>query len=56
MSKTNAGSISRIYMKCLQVSKKKKAVHIGQSAKAMNKQFPKKKNQKAHKHIVRYSN
>lgn len=36
-------------MKFLKVSKKKKkAVH-------MNKQYPKEKNQKANKHIMRYS-
>lgn len=43
MSKTNEGSISRIYMKFLKVSEKKRAVHTGKSAKAMNrKRKPKK--------------
>lgn len=38
----------------LKISKKKKTVHIGKSAKTMNKQFPKKKILKDSKHTMRY--
>lgn len=37
MSKTNEPLISRIYMEFLKVSKKRKAVPIGESAKAVNR-------------------
>lgn len=55
MFKTNESLISRIYMEFLKVSKKKKLVPMGKPAKAMNRQFPKEKVQKAKRHIMRYS-
>ena len=55
MSKINEALISRIYMEFLKVSKKRKTVPIGESAKAMNRLFPKEKIQEANKHTMRYS-
>lgn len=55
MSKANEGLTGRIYLEFLKVSKEKKAVPAGKSAKMMNRQFPKEKAQRVNKHTMRYS-